>query len=278
MSFLIVILYIIFSKNVNIIIILYVQYVCMCVYIVMHNLFIIFDFSFLNVNNTTTTTNNNNNSNNFSSNKKKKKKIKKKMLYENSQTQQNYKIYVCVNKHWIHDSENASPMVWPRHSRGPAQRMPKAGVLWRAGRHQRRPNKRLKDNLKSHLNWTDPNPKQLELAASDRTSWRARTNKAATVFEEDRHHHHHHHHLERRHRAQTTGEPCPLHNRLCASAFGVRRPTRTHRWLRKASTPERLPGRIVSFNVPVAQWESIVSAAQKVVGSIPREHILTKNV
>ncbi len=27
-----------------------------------------------------------------------------------------------------------------------------------------------------------------------------------------------------------------------------------------------------------AQWLSIASAAQKVVGSIPREHILTKNV
>ncbi len=31
-------------------------------------------------------------------------------------------------------------------------------------------------------------------------------------------------------------------------------------------------------SVPVAQWSSIALAAQKVVGSIPREHILAKNV
>ncbi len=29
---------------------------------------------------------------------------------------------------------------------------------------------------------------------------------------------------------------------------------------------------IILISVPVAQWESIVLAAQKVVGSIPREH------
>ncbi len=102
------------------------------------------------------------------------------------------------------------------------QRMPKQvffGELAVGSRHQGRPKKRFKDNLKSHLKWADLNPKQLELAASDRASWRAWTNKAATAFEEDSHDHlaavREHRHRAAAAPAPTTDEPCPLCNRLC---------------------------------------------------------------
>lgn len=40
-------------------------------------------------------------------------------------------------------------------------------------RHRGHPKKRCKENLKSYLKWVDLNSKELELAASDKASWRA---------------------------------------------------------------------------------------------------------
>jgi len=115
------------------------------------------------------------------------------------------------------------------------QRIPRQvfyGELSAGLRKQGRPKKRFKDQLKSSLKWAGITPKQLELAASDRSSWRAHIRHAATTFEDDRRRR-----LaavrERRHRAAaapppTTGIPCPLCHRLCASAFGLRSHMRLH--------------------------------------------------
>ena len=106
------------------------------------------------------------------------------------------------------------------------------GELANGSRKQGRPKKRFKDQLKTHLKWAGLQPKQLEVAASDRSSWRAHTKQAATFFEDDRQRR-----LaaarERRHRAAaapppTSGVPCPVCNRLCASAFGLRSHLKSH--------------------------------------------------
>ncbi|XP_001621445.3 neurogenic locus notch homolog protein 2 [Nematostella vectensis] len=92
-------------------------------------------------------------------------------------------------------------------------------------RKKGRPKKRYKDNLKSNLKWTSLLPRQLEAAASNRTCWRALTSNAVQSFEGDRRSR-----LtaarDRRHRAAsasvpTTGVPCPICNRICASDFVV---------------------------------------------------------
>jgi hypothetical protein len=107
------------------------------------------------------------------------------------------------------------------------------GVLASGSRNRGRPKKRYKDNLKSNLKWTGLQPRQLEAAAADRAHWRALTNNAVQAFENDRREH-----LiaarDRRHRAapasaQTGVIPCPICNRMCASAFGLRSHMRVHR-------------------------------------------------
>uniref|UniRef100_K7DZQ5 Reverse transcriptase domain-containing protein n=1 Tax=Monodelphis domestica TaxID=13616 RepID=K7DZQ5_MONDO len=50
---------------------------------------------------------------------------------------------------------------------------------------QGRPKKRFKDQLKSNLKWAGMTPKQLELAASDRSSWRTHIHHAAATFEDE---------------------------------------------------------------------------------------------
>uniref|UniRef100_A0A5F8GVG0 DNA helicase n=1 Tax=Monodelphis domestica TaxID=13616 RepID=A0A5F8GVG0_MONDO len=69
------------------------------------------------------------------------------------------------------------------------QRIPRQvfyGELSAGLRKQGRPKKRFKDQLKSNLKWAGITPKQLELAASDRSSWRTHIHHAATTFEDER--------------------------------------------------------------------------------------------
>jgi transcription termination factor 2 len=114
-------------------------------------------------------------------------------------------------------------------------RMPRQllyGELAAGRRNQGRPKKRFKDNLKANLQWTGLQPRQLEDAASDRTTWRARTRAAVFSFEEERRQR-----LaaarERRHRSpqasNTPAVPCPTCNRMCASDFGLWSHMRIHR-------------------------------------------------
>jgi transcription termination factor 2 len=114
-------------------------------------------------------------------------------------------------------------------------RMPRQllyGELAAGRRNQGRPKKRFKDNLKANLLWTGLQPRQLEDAASDRTTWRARIRAAVTSFEEERRQR-----LaaarERRHRSPQASNapavPCPTCNRMCASGFGLRSHMRIHR-------------------------------------------------
>ncbi|XP_056650069.1 uncharacterized protein LOC130453728 [Monodelphis domestica] len=115
------------------------------------------------------------------------------------------------------------------------QRIPRHvfyGELSAGLRKQGRPKKRFKDQLKCNLKWAGITPKQLELAASDRSSWRTHIHHAATTFEDERRRR-----LaaarERRHQATTappitTGVPCPMCHKLCASAFGLQSHIRVH--------------------------------------------------
>ncbi|XP_056673427.1 uncharacterized protein LOC130457275 [Monodelphis domestica] len=116
------------------------------------------------------------------------------------------------------------------------QRIPRQvfyGELSAGLRKQGRPKKRFKDQLKSNLKWAGITPKQLELAASDRSSWQTHIHHAAITFEDERHRHLASVH-ERQHQATTAppvtaGVPCPMCHKLCASAFGLQSHMRVHR-------------------------------------------------
>ncbi|XP_056674919.1 uncharacterized protein LOC130457479 [Monodelphis domestica] len=116
------------------------------------------------------------------------------------------------------------------------QRIPRQvfyGDLSAGLRKQGRPMKRFKDQLKSNLKWAGITPKQLELAASDRSSWRTHIHHATTTFEDERRRclaaaHEHRHHATPA-PPVTTGVPCPMCHRLCASAFGLQSHMRVHR-------------------------------------------------
>ena len=107
------------------------------------------------------------------------------------------------------------------------------GELASGSRKRGRPKKRFKDNLKANIKWTGIQPRQLETAASDRSRWRALTTNAVKAFEDDRRQR-----LaaarDRRHKAATasvlsTGVPCPICSRTCASDFGLRSHMRIHK-------------------------------------------------
>ena len=61
------------------------------------------------------------------------------------------------------------------------------GELTTGKRNQCRPRKRFKDNIKENLRWCNIHPKELEVAASERSQWRTMIRNASANFENDRH-------------------------------------------------------------------------------------------
>ena len=95
--------------------------------------------------------------------------------------------------------------------------------------------KRYRDQLNSWLKQSGILPGQLELLASDRSTWRGLVNQASETFEARRTAARMQH-RERRHERQNRGPPpmglgvqCPTCSRWCASEFGLRSHMRTHR-------------------------------------------------
>ena len=116
------------------------------------------------------------------------------------------------------------------------RRMPKRllySELVHGKRRRGRPRKRFKDDIKSHLKWSNTKPNELERDAKNRPHWRKTIHEAATTFEGARRQR-----LitarEKRHKALSdnstkTDFPCPHCDKCCASRIGLHSHLRKHK-------------------------------------------------